>query len=84
MNIFDDVKNILFFREDSNREGRLPFSIEEIIDTELKHFNQSVSITERNEIPDTPQIPIVNPTHWIKIPDAICRTLDERRCIRGQ
>lgn len=75
MTLFDHVKNV-FFREDSRVEGMMPLSIEEIIEAELKHFGQAVSITNRNKIPDTPQIPIENPTAWIKIPDVICCFVD--------
>ena len=76
MSIFDDVRTALFFREDSSVEGRLPLTIEQIIETELEYFNQSVSITNQNQIPDTPQIPIQNPTTWLKIPDVICCFVD--------
>ena len=76
MSIFDDVSTALFFREDSSVEGRLPLTIEQIIETELEYFNQSVSITHQNQIPDTPQIPIQNPTTWLKIPDVICCFVD--------
>ncbi|MEQ8754576.1 MAG: hypothetical protein RID09_13825 [Coleofasciculus sp. G1-WW12-02] len=75
MSILNDEKNSLF-KDDSATEGRLLPAIEEIIKTELSNFNQSVSITKRNQIPDTPQIPIQKPTHWLKIPDVICCFVD--------
>lgn len=75
MSIFDDVKNA-FSREDFKKEGRLPLFIEEIIETELNYFSQTVSITNHNKIPDTPQIPIQHPTTWIKVPDVICCFVD--------
>lgn len=52
MSIFDDVRTALFFREDSSVEGRLLLTSEQIIETELEYFNQSVSITNQNQIPD--------------------------------
>jgi class 3 adenylate cyclase len=76
MSIFNDVKNALFLRADSTTEGKLLPTIEEIIDTELRFFKESVSITNQNQIPDTPQIPIQNPTTWLKIPDVICCFVD--------
>jgi class 3 adenylate cyclase len=75
MSLLDDVKGV-FFREDSKVEGRMPLSIEELIETELAHFTQAVSITNHNKIPDTPQIPIQNPNTWLKIPDVICCFVD--------
>jgi class 3 adenylate cyclase len=76
MSLLDDVKNALFSRADSTTEGKLPSSIEEIIETELKHFKQSVSITNYNDIPETTQIPIEKPTNWLKIPDVVCCFVD--------
>jgi class 3 adenylate cyclase len=76
MSIFDDIRADIFSREDSALEGRLPLAVEEIIEAELEYFNQSVSITNHNQIPDTPQIPIQNPTTWLKIPDVICCFVD--------
>lgn len=75
MSIFDDPRDALLFREDST-EGRLLAPIEQIITTELEHFNQSVSITKENQIPDTPKIPIQNPRTWLKIPNVICCFVD--------
>lgn len=76
MSFFDDAKDALFFREDSKPEARLLPTIEDIIEIELAHFVGSVSITCHNQIPDTPQIPIRNPTNWLKIPDVICCFVD--------
>lgn len=76
MSLFDDVKDALLFREDSTVEGRLLTPIEQIIEAELECFSQSVSITNENQIPDTPKIPIQNPRTWLKIPDVICCFVD--------
>lgn len=66
----------LFYRENSESEGRLLPAIENIISTEVDCFKQAVSITVRSKIPDTTQIPIVNPTYWFKIPNVICCFVD--------
>jgi class 3 adenylate cyclase len=75
MSIFEDV-SALFSRQDSAPEGRLLPSIEKIIETELGYFQQPVSITNQNQIPDTKIIPIQNSTTWFKIPDVICCFVD--------
>lgn len=76
MSIFDDEKDALLFREDSAVEGKLPTSIEQIIETELNHFSELVSITNVNQIPETPKIPIQPPRAWLKIPNVICCFVD--------
>jgi class 3 adenylate cyclase len=75
MSIFDDV-SALFSKQDSAPEGKLLPSIDKIIEIELGHFRNSVSITNYNQIPDTTIIPIENPTAWLKIPDVICCFVD--------
>lgn len=76
MDFLNTIKEALFSNKDSTAEGQLLPTIEEIIETELGYFNQAISISDRNEIPDTVNIPIVNPTHWLKIPDVICCFVD--------
>jgi class 3 adenylate cyclase len=76
MSTFNSIKDALLFREDSIIEGKLLPSVEAIIEKEIEFFDQSVSITIQNQIPDTPQIPIQNPTNWLKIPDVICCFVD--------
>lgn len=66
----------LFFREDANEDKKLPKSIQDIIDIEVKNFKGSVSVTHRNKIPATSDIPIENTSHWLKIPDVICCFVD--------
>ncbi|MBG1231038.1 hypothetical protein [Aestuariivirga litoralis] len=51
------------------REAQLPDPLQEIIDDESKIVKLAVGITDRNKIPSTDQIPIVNPSAWLKIPD---------------
>jgi class 3 adenylate cyclase len=66
----------LFFREDSESEGTLLPAIENIISSEVGYFKQTVSITVRSKIPDTTEIPILNPTYWFKINNVICCFVD--------
>lgn len=75
MSLSDDVKNVAF-GEDSTVEGKMPLSIEKIIEKELNNFSQEVSISKRNQIPDTTKIPIEHPTTWYKIPEVICCFVD--------
>jgi class 3 adenylate cyclase len=56
--------------------GQRPEPIQAIIDEETQHFRGTVSVTERRTIPDTTEIPIENPTHWLKIPDVIACFVD--------
>ena len=44
----------------------------DIVVEESKLFKDNISITERNDIPDTSDIPIENPLHWYKIRGVIC------------
>jgi len=57
-------------------ENQIPSRYKRIIDDELSIFKNSVSVTSRNSIPDTSQIPIENPSHWLKIPDVVCVFVD--------
>lgn len=41
-------------------------------------YKKSASITVRNTIPDTNNIPIENPQNWLKIPDVVCVFVDMR------
>lgn len=53
-------------------------SIKEIIDDARSLYKKSASITLRNTIPDTNQIPIENPLNWLKIPNVHCVFVDMR------
>jgi len=66
----------LLFREDANSDGKLLSSVQDIIDSEVSFFEDTISITVSNKIPDTTKIPIGKPTHWTKIPDVICSFVD--------
>lgn len=65
-----------FVNEKAVAFGLRPDSIQGIIDEETKHFKDTVSVTDRRTIPSTDQIPISNPTHWLKIPDVIACFVD--------
>ena len=52
--------------------------VKSIIDDARSLYKKSASITQRNSIPDTNQIPIENPRNWLKIPDVICVYVDMR------
>jgi len=58
------------------KETQMPEHFRDIIQTQIEIFNQGSSITLRNEIPDTTEIPINNPNHWLRIPDVICVFVD--------
>lgn len=62
--------------QETRTDGRLASFVESLIEQELKIFNDSVSITNVNEIPDTKKIPIEKPNFWLKIPDVICCFVD--------
>jgi class 3 adenylate cyclase len=56
--------------------GRRLSSIQEIIDAETHILDQQVSITQRNKIPGTDEIPLINSTNWLQIPDVIACFVD--------
>lgn len=51
-------------------------SMKELFEDQVKLYKQGSSITQRNTIPDTTEIPIENPRHWLKIPNVICVFVD--------
>lgn len=57
-------------------ENQLPQLYREIINEQLGVYNAGASVQDRNKIPDTRDIPIVKPNHWLKIPDVICLFVD--------
>ncbi len=58
------------------KETQLPKSLIEIVDEEEQIFSSGTSITERSSIPDTSEIPIQNPNHWMKISEIVCVFVD--------
>ena len=57
-------------------DSQMPQYIKDVIQSQIEIFNNGSSITYRNEIPDTNEIPINNPNHWLRIPDVICVFVD--------
>jgi class 3 adenylate cyclase len=51
-------------------------TVQNIIDEELQHFATGARVTNQGAIPDTTQIPIENPVHWLKIPNVIACFVD--------
>ncbi|OHB53836.1 MAG: hypothetical protein A2Y12_19235 [Planctomycetes bacterium GWF2_42_9] len=55
---------------------QIPEQCLRIIEEEVKTFEDGTSITIKNNVPDTSEIPITNPKMWLKIPDVICVFVD--------
>lgn len=62
--------------QETRADGMLASAVDNLIKQELDIFNQAVSITNQNTLPDTQNIPIEKPTHWLKIPNVICCFVD--------
>lgn len=60
----------------SIEETQLEKGIMDIVAQEGKFLKNAISITCRKEIPYSSDIPIVNPSHWLEIPDVICIYVD--------
>jgi class 3 adenylate cyclase len=66
-----------FLRETSALlTGQMPHPLQSIIDEELAISQEAVGVTDRTSIPATTQIPIENPTAWLKIADVIACFVD--------
>ena len=57
-------------------ETQVSKNILDIIKRESNNFQEDVSITERNTIPNSTEIPITNPTAWFRIKDVTCVYVD--------
>jgi class 3 adenylate cyclase len=57
-------------------ETQLPKRFREVIDTEVDIFTSWRVVEEKESIPDTTEIPIVDPHKWLRIPDVICVFVD--------
>jgi hypothetical protein len=57
-------------------ENQMPSTFRNIINDQISIYRENRSITVVKAIPDTPQIPIENPRHWLKIPNVICIFVD--------
>ena len=72
-----DLDRLFLFSERTDSlEGKLVSSVEKVIEEETRIFDETVSITQHNSIPDTTKIPIENKNHWLRIPDVICCFVD--------
>ena len=57
-------------------EKQMPARYRAVIDEQIAVFKKTRSITVRNSIPPTDDIPLDNPSHWLRIPDVICVYVD--------
>ena len=57
-------------------EKQMLAACREIIAAEVKVFEQGSTVEVRNQIPDTVDVPIQDPRHWLKIPDVTCVYVD--------
>lgn len=57
-------------------EDQVPERYRTIMQDQIRIYKQGRSITVKNSIPDTPQIPIENPKLWLRIPDVVCVFVD--------
>ncbi len=57
-------------------DNQMPTRFQEIVDEQLGIYNSSRTIQVVNAIPDTTNIPIQNPNHWLRIPEVICVYVD--------
>lgn len=57
-------------------EDQLPDKFSKIIDEQVDIYEKGRTVQLRKKIPDTTEIPIENPKHWLKIPNVICVFVD--------
>jgi class 3 adenylate cyclase len=57
-------------------EKQVPEKYRTVIQEQIDIYNKGRSITIRNAIPDTPEIPIEDPKLWFRIPDVTCVFVD--------
>lgn len=57
-------------------DDQLPKCLRDVIDEQVSVFDDGRSVTVRNSIPDTSDIPLDNQRHWLRIPDVICVYVD--------
>lgn len=58
------------------KDTQMPLRFKNVIEEELAIFPQTVSVTDRNKLPQTHEIPIENPMLWFKVKDVICVFVD--------
>lgn len=57
-------------------DEQIPQRFRDVINEQIEIHGDKRSITLRNSIPDTTEIPIENQSHWLKIPNVICIYVD--------
>ncbi len=55
---------------------QLPERFRAVINDQIEVHKKSRTVQQRNEIPDTPEIPLDDKRHWLKIPNIICVFVD--------
>lgn len=63
-------------------DTQMPEVYKEIIDEQVEIWNKGTSVTVKNAIPETTDIPIENPKYWLRIPDVICVYVDMKDSTR--
>lgn len=58
------------------KEEQMPELYRKVIGEQIEVYKEGPSITRKNQIPDTSDIPIENKQHWLRIPDVICVFVD--------
>ena len=57
-------------------QNQMPSTFLDLVNDQIRIYAAGCSVTERNTIPDTTEIPIENPSHWLRVPDVICVYVD--------
>lgn len=57
-------------------DSQIPARFQEILEEQLDIYNRGRTIQVVNGIPDTTNIPIQDPKHWLRIPHVICIYVD--------
>jgi class 3 adenylate cyclase len=57
---------------------QIPPTYRSIIDEQVAVYKEGRTVQIMSQIPDTTEIPIAKPRHWLKIPDVICVFADMR------
>lgn len=61
---------------------QMPEFLQEVIDDAVDQLAEGTEIEEVNRIPDTQEIPIEDPTRWLRIPNVICVFADMQNSTR--
>jgi len=54
------------------QDSQMPERFRDVIAEQIAIYSRKRSITKRNGIPDTSEIPLDNQSHWLKVPGVIC------------